>query len=329
MKRLAIFTNDPNDATSYYRAMGPFSRLREQIEFEPVFLGEVSWATLAWVDAVFMHRPFSPQHHLMIRMAKAMHKKVWVDHDDDLTCIPEDNPNHNSFMDPKIQECIAGCIEMADVVTASTIELAQSLTRWNQHVEVIPNALNMEVTSTPKAFNQDTKTILWRGSTTHIPDLYAYATEIISALTMFPDWRIVFLGMRPFFIINHLDPARYTIQDNLDLLTYFELISKINPNIVLVPLEDNKFNRCKSNIAWIEGTLAGASCLVPDWPEWKECTYRYWDQNSFLDRLKEMMSTPESIKQDQEKSVLSISKNLLLGGINSLRERILKKLFGG
>jgi hypothetical protein len=61
-------------------------------------------------------------------------------------------------------------------------------------------------------------------------------------------------------------------------MKYFEILMELKPEIMIVPLQQNKFNECKSNIALIEGTLAGAVILAPNLPEFREAGACCWNK---------------------------------------------------
>ena len=50
---------------------------------------------------------------------------------------------------------------------------------------------------------------------------------------------------------------------------YFQNLRRLKPTYCFVPLYDDVFNRCKSGIAWLEGTYAGAVCLASALPEFQ------------------------------------------------------------
>ena len=41
----------------------------------------------------------------------------------------------------------------------------------------------------------------------------------------------------------------------------------VAPRVAICPLKDSAFNRCKSDIAYLEYTAFGAVSVVPDWPD--------------------------------------------------------------
>jgi hypothetical protein len=87
---------------------------------------------------------------------------------------------------------------------------------------------------------------------------------------------------------------------------------------MFVPLVDNEFNRAKSNIAWLEGTWAGAKTIASDLPEFNKPGVTVYKPGE----LPRNNFTPDS-----EISWDYISKNLTLDLINASREHILDTLY--
>jgi hypothetical protein len=94
-----------------------------------------------------------------------------------------------------------------------------------------------------------------------------------------------------------------------------------------VPLADSIFNRCKSNIAWIEGSFAGAVCLVPDWEEWQmPGTVRYSNPAEYGEKMKLLLNNNFNYRKYNDLSWEYIMDNLTLSRVNGQRIEILKGL---
>ncbi len=326
MKRVAIFTTVPTDATSWYRCFGPMGKLGQVCNFQPVFMEQINWATLSFVDVLYMHLATTSDHAKIIRMAKAIGKKVWLDYDDDLTCVPADNPTHERFQ--KEQESFSFCVAQADVVSCTTDRLANTLAKWNSNVVVVPNALDEWLVSRCRKEKQGSNKIMfWRGSKTHTRDITEHSKAIIQALDENKDWSAVFMGMNPWMVTEHISPERVKVIAPMDIVSYFDVLSKIQPDIMIVPLHDSPFNRAKSNISWLEGSVVGAAVLRPDWGDWHpELEVAYKDPKDFHHRLTNMMAGNYDLKKIAETNWAYISENLLLGKSNELRRQILETL---
>ena len=85
MKTIGMVIPNRLDTTALYRSTGPFAELQRNLNnvrfVQPM---EWDWGLMHQLDAVFMQRPYSPQHKDIFDLALTMGKPVWIDFDDDL-----------------------------------------------------------------------------------------------------------------------------------------------------------------------------------------------------------------------------------------------------
>ena len=114
--------------------------------------------------------------------------------------------------------------------------------------------------------------VAWRGTETHARDLHTHggAWLDVSQREEFKAWRYIFFGYNPYFITDRIAHDRCLIVQPQRMHTFYELYRKQAPEILVCPLHNSVFNRCKSNIAYLEGTAMGSVVIAPDWPEWKQ-----------------------------------------------------------
>lgn len=120
-------------------------------------------------------------------------------------------------------------------------------------------------------------------------DVYRYADDIAALAHSHPDWEWVFMGMYPWFLKDKMPPEKMRILRPCGIGEYFQVLSRMDASIMVVPLVDNPFNRAKSNIAQIEAAVAGAVAIVPDWYEWKHNGSMNYDAFNFRAILKAVM----------------------------------------
>ena len=296
---VVMISPDPLDATSFYRAVGPFSALRREIPGMTLSINvSCNWAVLAMADIVFVQRAYSNSHLEIVKLAKDMGKTVWLDYDDDLFNVPVDNPAHQLYALPSIRANIATLIEAADFVSVSTehlkrtIEMGGFLRRGRRPCDLIPNALDESLLHYRKAMMPvQRKQILWRGSTSHRPDLLKFNDSILHIARRHKNWSINFFGdIHPALREKALDNVVYTPPAS-PLHYYFKAICEMRSPAMIVPLLDSDFNKAKSNIAWLESVFSGGIAIAPDWPEWRRpgCL-NYSDQDSFVAAVEGVIS---------------------------------------
>lgn len=357
MKSLALFAPNPTDSTSFYRAVGPLHALKRTMKtpFSINVIDVVNWATLKSSDVVFMQRPYLKAHATIFEMSRDCGKPVWLDFDDDLFKVPLSNKSFRSYNNIETHNNMTHMICKADVITVSTQELKQSIggILWNiaktkaddpefklnqNKVIVAPNGYDADLFShyrTGPFKKVQNKLITWRGSDTHDKDLMCFTPQIKSAFSKHLDWRLNLVGSPFWYTVECLDnieglqPNNIILSDPMDPIQYFKFLWMTSPSLVFVPLWDCKFNRAKSNIAWIEGAHAGAVTLAPDWEEWqKPGVVTYKDTADFENKLDQFMSGKFDNAKLYAESWDYINKNLTLDVINAnTREGILEKLF--
>ncbi len=320
---ILIITPNPIDTTSFYRAWGvfPFLAKEHNITLISDRGKSLTWVDIAQMDIVYMHRPFTIEQLNFAQYVKEMKIPLWVDYDDDLTSIPAWMSFYQTYMNDNTQKIIKAVIGIADIVTVSTSELKRRYADLNELIEVIPNAFNDYILGDFMPYNSK-KIVMWRGSETHHVDLMNFKDDIEKCINR-EDWEWQYFGFNPWFLpkTKHI-PV-------MDPVMYFRTMRSINPGVMFVPLIDDTFNRCKSNINWLEATYAGAACLVPDWEEWNHTgTFTYKDHDSFVQQLTFLMS-PESAlvrKTAYQQSVDEINRNFGLSKVNNARLEIINFL---
>ncbi len=104
-------------------------------------------------------------------------------------------------------------------------------------------------------------------------------------------------------------------------------LSEAAPSAMIFPLHEHPFNRCKSNIAWLEATFAGAACIAPDWAEWRHPgVLNYTDEHSFSDQMNSVMRGDVDVEDLARTSWAYIQDNLTLEKVNKLRWQVVTSL---
>ncbi len=322
--KIKIVSSMPGGSTSFFRSIAPFAALRKidkNIEVE--YLTAVDWFLISDADMLYLERPADDQFLAAVLLAKNYGVPVWVDYDDNLFEVPEDHPHSETFQNIKLRNNIKTILELADVVTVTTQDLKKSFSSFREDITVIENAFNDYKYSMPDEVSHNA-IISWRGSDTHKPDLLKYRNaiwELAKKHELETAW--LFLGAPCAYITNGLPPKNFRHEGALPLVPYYRYIKDTKPAIQMVPLVDNVFNRCKSNIGWLDGMIGGSVCVAPDFPEWqKPGIFRFTDPETFKKAIESAMDT--SLRAAAYTlSKQYILENLLLSKINLKRVEII------
>lgn len=275
---------------SFYRELGPWSYVaRLNPGMQLITCNNAMWDGLYVTDWVMANGCHKEGQYVGLEEARYLGTKIWLDYDDAVGFVDWHSPRARNFPNEECQKWIPKCVELADVVTVSTQDIADII---GPKAVVIPNAWDhrMHKMAKSKSIN---KTVLWRGSDTHTADLAYFDAALEHLAVVHNDWTFIYLGniTAPRFQIRRELP-NVRLEPSLEVVRYFRKMSEINPSVVIVPMIDTTFNRCRSNIAWIEATSIGATCVAPDWPSWNmPSIFRYKpnDLDDFIARTEQAM----------------------------------------
>ena len=325
MKKLMVVSITTAEGCVLYRSHGPLSLLKDEFQIV-VPKDTLGWMDFVQCDAVFFQYPMTAAHEQVVTLAKRLGIPVWVDYDDDFTCVQEGNMRYELYQATDVQERIKRIISMADVVSVSTPVIAASVQRWTGNpVHVHPNAYDMRFHGEPN-FARRTKTITWRGADSHQVDIAKFSDAILKMQGLHPDLTWAWLGQKPGFLTHKL--AKKVTLPGQDAIAFLDSFKGMAPLIHMVPLEDCEANLGKSNIAWLEATAAGAACVAPAWPEWKqEGIWGYHGPEEFLKGLQYFAENPTEAIEANHASWLSIQEKFMVEHINEQRRQVLRDLF--
>lgn len=326
-KKVGIYCANPQDGTAWWRAISPFSHLDragylDGYQFK-VMREDGFRVESPFLDLIVMQRPFKESHYEMVIEAHNRGIPVWVDYDDNVLDVPLANPAHQTYDSAKVKHQIAQIMTLADMITVTTEDLAKVYSTFGE-VRVIPNAFDERLT--PKRdVRLDTKTIAWRGSRTHDEDLLEYLPAIQRVAEKRPDWKWAFIG-KPYFMVQKYLPKAILWEPSYGAL-YWMLLRKISPELAIVPLTDNRFNRCKSNIAWLEFSYAGAATICPDWKAWEDAEIKYRTEEEFEATLERLTACSPNLRRGMaERAWSTIERSCTLATVNKLRASLLREM---
>jgi hypothetical protein len=346
-KRILFATNySANDTTSFLRAWGPFTLMRDEVEIiEPIIPKEGENIKYGWwsnwrnwfnnIDVCFMHRPFGMLAAHIMSQCQMHGIPLWVDHDDDLLAIPDQNPHAKVHQDAEKQfPSIEMSYKHADILTCSGQAMHKQLREKYGRGDaiLITTGLDDRLLRLKQPFGKNRK-ISWRGSQSHKSDLRFYERPIKNMVAKNATRDFFFWGIDP----EELWPEfknypNWKFEVQLNLLDFLNSMAKVNAQIHFVPLEDNHFNRVKSNLSWLDSTLAGSACVAPNYLEFQRPgVIQYNAGENQVENFEKTLNTvmdldPEILKQKHDESWEYIQENLMQSKLNQKRREILRNL---
>jgi len=229
-------------------------------------------------DVVVFHRAEEQQYHELTKILKRDGKKIVMDNDDTFK-LEDFHPLAQFTPDGKFQENlqkrqdnINEFIKLCDLVTASTETLAEEYREFNDNVIVLPNYIDPMEWETPLRNEGDKVRIGIVGSAAVEYD-YLHIKGFIKELSERNDVEIVLFGLGDLKhqkenpIVTKVFNDEYEFWNNINMTQfpwvkrydYAETLNEAKLDIMLIPRRDNYFNRCKSNIKFLEASM----CEIP------------------------------------------------------------------
>jgi glycosyltransferase involved in cell wall biosynthesis len=257
-------------------------------------------------DACIFHRHISSDFVPVVYALKTYSgsKIIW-DLDDNLFEIPQSNPAYSAFkaVDHNVLKMY---LAWSDFLTCSTNTLATQLMEKYQadpsRIAVLPNLVDLNDWPREKsACPKDKIHIIWAGSATHQDDLELIKEPVQRILKERDDVRFTFIGMIPQELLQE-DPERIAFYYGCEVKYYSRYLSEFNPDISLAPVVDHDFNRAKSGIKWMEGTLAGAATIASNIDPYSDVirhneTGLLVEPDEWYDAMNKLISQPHEIKR--------------------------------
>lgn len=278
-----IFTHIPDEsACSLYRNRLPFMHCYSELSKHGILLvGDEKPQEKEDFDVFCINRIVRARffQEYCVRMIESDKTLVWQT-DDDLWNIPEWNPS-SELLEPGDLECTKVLMDRANQIFVSTDELAEAV-NFPDKTTVLPNLIDLALFGERKNINNpDIIKIVWMGSSSHDIDLEQVVTPIEKIVKDFSNVVVIFWGYlptglgtfvrKPGFPYAHIVPRLPNVYfgEWFTGRTYFRKLVSLEPDIAIMPLADCKFNNSKSNLKYLEMSMAGAACIATDLPPYK------------------------------------------------------------
>lgn len=285
------------------------------------------------VDCIRVQRQASPMQKTFLKLLKERTNARIVYEIDDI-CFGEDIPQWNPFKEAftseetrtSIQEMMEMCDEMT-VVSESMRQYFLAKTKQT-NITVVPNYIpkfwignlyNKKETSNNYTKYIKRPRILYAGSSSHfdiklkndqVDDMTHVVDYIIKTIDKY-QW--VFLGGIPPCLKKYTDNGKIELHPWTHLLDYPYKLKELKINAMVAPLQNNTFNRCKSDIKYLEGSSVGIPVICQN-----ICTYNNIAKNLFTTG-QEMVDEIDKLFSDKKTYMKTVESNY-----NTVRSRWLE-----
>lgn len=203
---------------------------------------------------------------------------------------------YNHFKYGGMAARILESLKMADLVITTNSLLASKILPINKNVHIVPNAIPYD-----------------KGQFNIGKQEYTGKTAFIGGMSHYKDIELI---------------KGYSVPNQLHISRYMEHYKGVN--ICLAPLEDNEFNRCKSNLKTIEAACGHSAIICSDMHPFKNGTddkfVIYAKPGEWDKKIKYCQGNPNYTIDIGERLAEHCRKNYDLIKINELRRQLLKSL---
>ncbi len=224
--------------------------------------------------------------------------KVVYDTDDGQDAIPPHIVNKFEFN--KVLPSFYKFVKYADLITVTTPELKAHVRKHTKKpIVVLPNSI--DPSEFPAKGKEDKIKIGYSGSISHTYDI-EIAYPAIKALKKKYSVYFEILGFQHDFC-KYKKPVK--------VYKYYEALASLNADIMICPLEDTEFNRCKSPLKFLESSMTGAAVLASNVYPYKREMKKDWlvNDDEWYARLEELILNKEKREQMAKEQREWILKN--------------------
>ena len=221
-------------------------------------------------------------------------------------CFHEDIPDYNkyktAFTDPAIRQSAQEMMEICDEITVTCTfmqDYYKSKTN-NKNVTVIPNFMpkfwlggKSNINRTMESYDKNKRKprILYAGSGAHFDvenrtkfrDDFEHVNEVIRRTADKYQW--VFIGAHPLPLRDLIQNGKVEFHPWKRLYEYGQGLYDLNVNLIVAPLQDNTFNRAKSDLKYIEACALGLPIVCQDLCTYENSPIRFKTGDEMIDQI--------------------------------------------
>jgi glycosyltransferase involved in cell wall biosynthesis len=233
-------------------------------------------------DVVVFHRPEQEYQLALAKKLKEAGKKIVFDNDD--TYKDHNGFKFNDYMSQEkikkglgeLDSKITEFLKLADLVTCTTEALKKEYEQVNPNVVVLPNCVDPFYFPEPKRNETDIVRIGITGSVGITSDVEVLK-PIIEHYQNDPRVRIVLLSLPPegeneYYKKIYVDEYAFWNKVNVEWHSfvksdvYYEYLNDLKLDMVIIPRSDSYFNRCKSNLKFLESSMLETPVICQSFP---------------------------------------------------------------
>ena len=259
--------------------------------------------------AVRIQRQATPAQLNFIKFLKSIQVKYGfrIIYEIDDIVFHEDIPDYNkfksAFTDTSIRDSALEIMRMCDEVTVTNQFMQQYYIdkTGNKNITVIPNYppkwwignyYNEREVGSRFTKHRKKPRIIYPASGAHFDvenrvnqrDDFEHVNEVIAKTVDKFQW--VFIGAYPLRLSELVKRGKIEFHSWQRLYEYPKLLHSLEPTMLIAPLQDNNFNKAKSDLKYIEACCYGIPVACQDLCTYENAPYRFTTGDEMIDRIK-------------------------------------------
>lgn len=236
-------------------------------------------------DIVVFQRPLQQEMLEAALLLKEEGKKIVMDNDDTYTQQNGMPKVMAEMMERQIDEKIEQIdqrlkefAKIADLVTVSTDFLANEYRHLNENVVVLPNMVDPMDWPTPKR-NKGKKVRIGLVGSVAMNNDTKRMVRLLRTLGKRDDVQLVLFGLPPdtkefeeirkyfMYEVSYWNTFNVEWHPAVSIADYFASLNNLELDLMLIPRDDNYFNRCKSNVKFLEASMCEIPVIAQGFPD--------------------------------------------------------------
>lgn len=255
--------------------------------------------------AITFQRAATKQHLALIsdflnKVSRPTNTPIIYEIDDLLIDIPVWNYAHKYYKEN--EQYIKQMMGIVHGLTVSTEKLKEVYSKYNPHIEVVPNHLPKFIWGDikPKHENQPRETrprILWAGSENHFAVAQMgmkggdFGDELLNFIRKTTDkYQWVLCGGKPQELLDLIRNKKIEYHGWRNIFEYPTFLKSLDVDIAVAPLMPGLFNECKSNIKMLEYTALGIPAVYSKIEPYKKASLQGSSDNEIIDNIERLVS---------------------------------------
>lgn len=286
-----FFTSGDTEGCSLWRTIFPAKMLNQEysLGFPPRDM------RLVTSDIIILQRATHEGFLKIIPILQKDGKKIVYDIDDNFWEIPSYNPVHRAYPSEMLKT-VKQIIKLCDACVVSTDEMNEYFTNrsLNKNIHTIQNTLPCwDYPILPK--DDSRIRIGWAATLTHSGDMNKELLFALDKLTNeFDNVELVFVGYNPFSKWN----KKVEHYEYIEAKEFLNFYNELRLDIGIMPLVDNTFNSCKSDVKYIENSVSNTVCVASNVAPYRK-SIKHDETGKIIVSDKEWYNTLKTLIQDK------------------------------